>query len=365
MRNELRALQAPPRTPWIDTARGLGIILVVYGHVLRGQYHAGLLAWTPAIDLQDRAIYAFHMPFFFLLSGLFAGTRISSRSEFVRRRLVTIVYPYLLWSVVQTLLTMGAGRLANGHHHLSDLELIATDPIGQFWFLYVLAMLQILLLLPRRLFLLMVPVGILVFLTYGSGPLLARAGWYLPFFATGVILGRTGLEAMLQTARQAVAWLFAGLLVFSVLLAILPWLGGIAADLTKYALAGAGIVAALGLARLLDGRIALLPALGMASMGIFVLHVICAAAMRAGVEHIGVNQPAIVVLLVTAGGLLIPFAIYRASIAAHLTPWLGLGYPPRPALPAPVIALPEYRPLEPADRNADVGLDQARGPVFQ
>ena len=45
MRNELRALQAPPRTPWIDTARGLGIILVVYGHVLRGQYHAGLLAW--------------------------------------------------------------------------------------------------------------------------------------------------------------------------------------------------------------------------------------------------------------------------------------------------------------------------------
>jgi len=365
MRNELRALPAPPRTPWIDTARGLGIVLVVYGHVLRGQFHAGLLAWTPAIGLQDRAIYAFHMPFFFLLSGLFAGAQIRPRGEFVRRRLVTIVYPYILWSVVQTVLTMGAGHLANAHHSLSDLALIGTNPIGQFWFLYVLAMVQLLLLLPRPLFLLMVPVGVAGFLLFGNGPLLARAAWYLPFFATGVLLGRSGLEAALRTARQGVAWLVLGGSSFATLLVVMPLLTGVVAGLTQYALAGAGIIATLGFARLLGDRIALLPALGMASMGIFVLHVICAAALRAGLEKIGMSEPAIAVPLVTAGGLLIPLAIYRAAIATHLTPWLGLGYPPRVPLPAPVLALPEYGPLEPARRNADVGRDQARGPAFQ
>lgn len=365
MRNELRALQAPPRTPWIDTARGLGIILVVYGHVLRGQSHAHLLAWTPAVALQDRAIYAFHMPFFFLLSGLFAGRLVRTRGEFVRKRLVTIVYPYLLWSVVQTLLTLGAGHLANENHSLSDLARIGTDPIGQFWFLYVLGMLQLLLLLPRSIFLLTVPVGIAIFLHFGGGPLWARAAWYLPFFAAGVVIGREGLEAALRTRRSAVVWLLGGGSAFIALLAVTPVPDSVAASLMQYAQAAAGIVAALGLARLLDGWIALLPRLGMASLAIFVLHVICAAAMRAGLVWIGVSEPALAVLLVTAGGLLIPLACYRAALAARLTPWLGFGYAPRMPSAVPVRTAPLYRPLEPAGRNADVGLDQARGPAFQ
>jgi len=365
MRNELRAFQAPPRALWIDTARGLGIVLVVYGHVLRGQFHSGLLAWTPAIALQDRAIYAFHMPFFFLLSGLFAGARVHSRGEFIRRRLVTIVYPYILWSVIQTILTVGAGHLANENHSLSDLALIGTHPIGQFWFLYVLAMLQLLLLLPRPLFLLTVPVGIVAGLLYGAGPLPLRAAWYLPFFAAGVVLGRSGLEAALQTVRSAVVGLVGGAIVFAALLAAIPLLNGLPAMLAQYAVASAGIIVALAIARLLDARITLLAALGTASLAIFVMHVICSAVMRAGLERIGVNQPVIAIILVSAGGLLIPLAIYRASIMAGLTPWLGLGYAPRTQVPVPPSAEPLYRPLEPAAPNADVGLDKARGPAFQ
>jgi len=365
MRNELRAFQAPPRTVWIDTARGLGIVLVVYAHVLRGQNHSGLLAWTPAVALQDQAIYAFHMPFFFLLSGLFAGARSDARGEFIRRRLITIVYPYFLWSAIQTILTMGAGHLANEHHTLSELLRIGINPIGQFWFLYVLAMLQLLLLLPRPLFLLTVPAGVATFLFYGNGPLLFRAAWYLPFFAAGVVMGRPGLEAALRTPRNAVVWLVGGVVAFTALLAIVPMLQGMPAALAQYGLAGAGIVAALGLARLLDSRIALLPTLGTASLAIFVLHVICGAAVRAGLERIGMSQPAFAVFLITAGGLLIPLTLYRASAALRLTPWLGLGFAPHSPVPVSPGAVPVYRPLEPTGRNADVGLDQARGPAFQ
>ena len=365
MHDELRVFHAPPRAVWIDTARGLGIILVVYGHVLRGQSHAGMLAWTPVVALQDRAIYAFHMPLFFLLSGLFAGVLVRSRGRFIRRRLVTIIYPYILWSVAQVLLTIGAGHLANGHHRLSDLASIGTEPVGQFWFLYVLAMLQLLLLLPRTLFLLTVPVGIAVYLLGGSGPLLFRAAWYLPFFAVGVVLGRARLEAALQTSLKAVVWLVCGGIVFAALLAAMPLLSGVGAALAQYAVASAGIIAALGLARLLSSRIALLPALGTASLAIFVMHVICAAAVRAGLEQAGLNQPVIAVILVTTGGLLIPLVAYRASIVAGLTPWLGFGYAPRASVPVSANEEPVHVPLEPAGLSADVGLENARGPAFQ
>jgi fucose 4-O-acetylase-like acetyltransferase len=30
------------RAPWVDYAKGIGIILVVYGHVSRGLFNAGL-----------------------------------------------------------------------------------------------------------------------------------------------------------------------------------------------------------------------------------------------------------------------------------------------------------------------------------
>ena len=54
------------RLEWIDVARGIGIIAVVAGHV-----------WTGGAF--RNALYSFHMPLFFLLSGLL------SRPQPVRR----------------------------------------------------------------------------------------------------------------------------------------------------------------------------------------------------------------------------------------------------------------------------------------
>ena len=49
--------QTGQRLGWLDAAKGLGIILVVIGHV-----------WTRG-PVRD-TIYAFHMPLFFLLAAL-------------------------------------------------------------------------------------------------------------------------------------------------------------------------------------------------------------------------------------------------------------------------------------------------------
>src|SRR4051794_36832842 len=59
------------RVEWIDTAKGIAIILVVVGHDLRGLMAAGILPRAGATEIIDGWIYAFHMPLFFVLAGFF------------------------------------------------------------------------------------------------------------------------------------------------------------------------------------------------------------------------------------------------------------------------------------------------------
>ena len=47
------------RIEWVDIAKGIGIILVVIGHMVKGNGIVG------------QSIWAFHMPLFFFLSGMF------------------------------------------------------------------------------------------------------------------------------------------------------------------------------------------------------------------------------------------------------------------------------------------------------
>ncbi len=57
------------REDWIDVLKGLAIILVVLGHVLDGATGQSLFADDGWMVKLHEAIYIFHMPLFFLLSG--------------------------------------------------------------------------------------------------------------------------------------------------------------------------------------------------------------------------------------------------------------------------------------------------------
>lgn len=77
--------RAEERLAWLDTAKGLGIILVVVGHV-----------WTHGA-VRD-AIYAFHMPLFFLLAGYAARPR--SQRDAIPRLWSTLMIPYIAFLAV-------------------------------------------------------------------------------------------------------------------------------------------------------------------------------------------------------------------------------------------------------------------------
>ena len=124
----------------VDYARGLGILLVVVGHTLRGVINSGLLESSAATRFADDWIYAFHMPLFFFLSGLFAERSADKGPRrFVADKLRTIAYPYVVWSLLQTSVQILMSRHTNSPASWHDLAIdrLYVPPM-QFWFLYAL-----------------------------------------------------------------------------------------------------------------------------------------------------------------------------------------------------------------------------------
>lgn len=70
------------RIDWIDTAKGIGIILVVLGHVNQNK------------NLQY-FIYSFHMPLFFIISGYLYETK----EKYIQKKAKRILIPYLIFSL--------------------------------------------------------------------------------------------------------------------------------------------------------------------------------------------------------------------------------------------------------------------------
>src|SRR5882724_1268723 len=109
------------RVSWVDTAKGFGIILVVFGHVLRGLLNSDLMEWTPTARYVDTWIYAFHMPLFFFISGLFLSqSAAKSTSGFVWDKVRTIAYPYFLWSLITLFIKAPLGEIVNHPRELSE-----------------------------------------------------------------------------------------------------------------------------------------------------------------------------------------------------------------------------------------------------
>jgi fucose 4-O-acetylase-like acetyltransferase len=129
------------RLEWVDCAKGIGIVLVVVGHVWHGLFQAGLGARDGFEHFQVDLIYAFHMPLFFFLSGLFIERSAQKGTgKFVRDKLATIAWPYVIWTFLHwSAKKLMAGRTTVAAPPFSDIVLgLFYDPYEHLWFLYVL-----------------------------------------------------------------------------------------------------------------------------------------------------------------------------------------------------------------------------------
>lgn len=128
------------RDHWVDCAKTIGILLVVFGHEIRGLFGGNAEFPYAFLRVVDSAIYSFHMPLFFFLSGLFFLTSFSHRGfgNLLVRKLDTIFYPYILWSLFQGGLEVYLNRYIGAYIAPYDVFLLLWQPRAQFWFLYTL-----------------------------------------------------------------------------------------------------------------------------------------------------------------------------------------------------------------------------------
>lgn len=129
--------------PWLNYARGMGMLLVVLGHALAdsfpsaGKEHPSQILFT--------LIYSFHMPLFFFLSGFLAYkllyiTDMKGKMQFVCQRFSRLMIPYFVVALIYVPLDWLFSRFATVQDQGNLLVNLLTgvNPAFQLWTLYAL-----------------------------------------------------------------------------------------------------------------------------------------------------------------------------------------------------------------------------------
>ena len=134
------------RLNWIDYAKGLGIILVVYGHVARGLFAAELPIEESSYLLVDSIIYSFHMPLFFALAGWFFLDAVKRKGALnqVGSKINAVFYVFVVWSIVHGLVEVGLSRFTTNQLSLDELLTLSNHPRNHLWFLFALFFVSVL-----------------------------------------------------------------------------------------------------------------------------------------------------------------------------------------------------------------------------
>ncbi len=134
------AIEKKERIKWVDCLRGWAIILVVIGHF-------------PIDETLKLYIYSFHIPLFFILSGLtFNALKYSGIKEFIKHKAKMILLPYLclnisyfaIWVVIMKIVNNSAITL---FELFKGLIFANNDKVyllnGPTWFLPTLFLIEV------------------------------------------------------------------------------------------------------------------------------------------------------------------------------------------------------------------------------
>ncbi len=134
------------RLDYLDMVKGIGIILVVIGHSEYLAYDALTV------------ISAFHMPLFFIISGMLiyhTGEEKRPMKQILLRKLKSIMLPYVIFSLIYLAVYGGyfcrvAGYLTPQYIREIAVQAVSLDGISVLWFLSALFLAEILFLGIRK-----------------------------------------------------------------------------------------------------------------------------------------------------------------------------------------------------------------------
>lgn len=139
-------VQKGERTLWIDSLKGVAILCVVLGHVALG--YRGIPMYPEYSWLMTAigdAVYAFHMPLFFVLSGyMYCKAYVCDDetidSQRLKRQALNLAVIYAVYSIVYGSFKILFGGYVNVEVTVTDLLMIWAKTIDPYWYLYVLVM---------------------------------------------------------------------------------------------------------------------------------------------------------------------------------------------------------------------------------
>ena len=138
-----------PRIAWLDSLKGFAIICVVVGHVVGGGPKANFTEDIFIARFIYNAIYAFHMPLFFVVSGFMYSMAYfdsEGRPKWAKLKwqLPNIVVLYFLFTTLLVAFRILFGQHSESGTRWSDLLGILAHPYPIYWYLYDLAVFYIL-----------------------------------------------------------------------------------------------------------------------------------------------------------------------------------------------------------------------------
>lgn len=130
---EIENKRTGKRIQYVDCAKGIAIILVIFGHVVEWIYPNNLG------NIFHNIIYSFHMPLFFVLSGLtYSDEKNKCFKQFVVKKIKTLMIPSYVFVVIMLLLEYILGLY---NFSFSTTKLLKTvlqfrmDSLRNYWFL--------------------------------------------------------------------------------------------------------------------------------------------------------------------------------------------------------------------------------------
>jgi len=310
------------RIDWVDGVKGLAIVLVVYGHVAGGLDASGVLKpGSPFLAARDW-VYLFHMPVFFLVSGLLAHRTIDRPwRTFIDGRLRTIVYPYVLWTGIYLAAQVAMARFANNPPDFIRVGHFLWEPYGYgLWFLYCLFLISLAfyglmrLKLPKSAILFVALALHLAawFNLFGFWTIFNTAMLNLIFYVLGGLYAEQ-IFSFVKKKRSVVA-IIAGILLLILMTLLHQALGSV--DLPLALLFGLPGIA--GLILLFAGWFTVL---GFYSLEIYLGHPLFSIAARAALGRCHIHNSLAYVLAGVSAGVLLSLGI--AIICAKMEfPWL-------------------------------------------
>ncbi len=329
--------QVADRFDWIDFARGLAIIFVVIGHAWRGLYAADVVDDRIVYAIVNGMIYSFHMPLFFMLSGLMLPGQTNKGSFLTHMPRITrrLIWPLVLWTYLFLLLKLLAGQAANTPIELSDVLIWPVPPILHFWFLWAL-FLSFVILLPvgllagplRQSWVFWLAVSLILFvlreviaLPQALVPWFQLGIRFSPFVALGAFAGLVlrQTEISIPMGLAALAIFFAGLIDAGTNLNLVP--PALRAALMSIAVLAVSKPAVQILRGTFTYRGLIL--CGLATMPIYMLHTFVSAGFRVALLKGGISDLTVHLIVGVTLGVILPIVIFKLTDRLAISRLLG------------------------------------------